>query len=1006
MKYSRQLTLYLTEREQIMKHEKLRWALIILAGLFAVVCSVFLISAPSMMDSLGELNDTISASSKMLQQMLPEFDLNEQLYREVQYEMNTAVLRGFAYQLEREEELSAEEFEAKCERYDLPGGFILSPDGKVLCSAGTDTRARYEASLSGEEKAGTPIFYSRTLKDKRVLVLEFSNDASDLLIENSVSWKNRLQGIRIGQTGFACVLSKEGEIISHPETRLTQSEDTYFNLHKTLVLEDGLDFYYLESKSLTDSYNYCMIGRMISFQDYYIISGVTLPEFLRSISFEALTFPLLLFLVLYVVIRYLLLLRDASRKAARRRLFVAAVLGLVVLFFSSLYLQAVGRTAAQMAVVDNHAKNVVEGLQGDDSTTRCISEWYDYEQLRKCRVAADILYEGKNDLSRSEVREISAMLGSTWCFLFNSSGKVILTDSPYDHFSLSTKEGSQSSAFLPLLEGEEYVVQSPMPDDISGEERQYVGVSVRNESDLADGFVQITVDRTRYKEMNAAYGIRQEIEDISVNRSESAFAVDKESGFILYSTDPDLVGLFILREEYESLGSGYNGYLVFNNTRYIAGIRDSDPYVIFALIPKRTITPEILRTSLILSAVLLAALAAFALLMPQNMRKEETEDPVHFYPEGALGSILQRLLFVLCLMVTLQYFASVYSAQEFTHGGTSLIEFIMNGNWPREPNLFSVSYSLFIAAFVAASFGIVNRIIDQLARIGTPYVRTICYLIENVLKYACVLGVLYYCLAQFGVDTRTLLASAGIMSLVIGLGAKDLITDILAGLFIIFERTFEVGDFVTIEDFSGFVKEIGLRTTKVAFQSNVKIFNNADVRKVVNRKGNKHNVVVELGMSMDESLAHVEEVFDREFPPLKDKISGALSAPVCGGLAEITEKVWKMRVVLECDAGRQVPARAELLRELKLIAERNGICLAGKQIDVVEFGGTPDDRADPAAGEEPVMMDSVGSEEPGTSDEENGAEDEEKGAGDENVTEEEAPGDKMESGDEVTNDPY
>ena len=137
MKYSLQLTLYLTEREQTMKHEKLRWALIILAGLFAVVCSVFLISAPSMMDSLGELNDTISASSKMLQQMLPEFDLNEQLYREVQYEMNTAVLRGFAYQLEREEELSAEEFEAKYKD-------ILHPDVMAYLIENKDHRAEWK----------------------------------------------------------------------------------------------------------------------------------------------------------------------------------------------------------------------------------------------------------------------------------------------------------------------------------------------------------------------------------------------------------------------------------------------------------------------------------------------------------------------------------------------------------------------------------------------------------------------------------------------------------------------------------------------------------------------------------------------------------------------------------------------------------------------------------------------------------------------------------------------
>ena len=94
---------------------------------------------------------------------------------------------------------------------------------------------------------------------------------------------------------------------------------------------------------------------------------------------------------------------------------------------------------------------------------------------------------------------------------------------------------------------------------------------------------------------------------------------------------------------------------------------------------------------------------------------------------------------------------------------------------------------------------------------------------------------LYYCFALFGVDTATLLASAGILSIAISLGAKDMVGDILAGLFIIFEGEFRVGDIVMIGDWRGTVLEIGVRTTKIEDGSkNIKIIRNSNVTDVIN----------------------------------------------------------------------------------------------------------------------------------------------------------------------------
>ena len=76
---------------------------------------------------------------------------------------------------------------------------------------------------------------------------------------------------------------------------------------------------------------------------------------------------------------------------------------------------------------------------------------------------------------------------------------------------------------------------------------------------------------------------------------------------------------------------------------------------------------------------------------------------------------------------------------------------------------------------------------------------TIVKLLNSFIKYLLMIVALMLILNTWGVDTSTLLASAGILSLVIGLGAQSLISDIIAGIFIVFEGEYQVGDIVIID---------------------------------------------------------------------------------------------------------------------------------------------------------------------------------------------------------------
>ena len=62
----------------------------------------------------------------------------------------------------------------------------------------------------------------------------------------------------------------------------------------------------------------------------------------------------------------------------------------------------------------------------------------------------------------------------------------------------------------------------------------------------------------------------------------------------------------------------------------------------------------------------------------------------------------------------------------------------------------------------------------------------------------------------FGIDVRPILATAGVLGVAVGFGAKRFVEDIISGIIILFEGQIRVGDYVEIKDMTGFVEKITL----------------------------------------------------------------------------------------------------------------------------------------------------------------------------------------------------
>ncbi len=213
--------------------------------------------------------------------------------------------------------------------------------------------------------------------------------------------------------------------------------------------------------------------------------------------------------------------------------------------------------------------------------------------------------------------------------------------------------------------------------------------------------------------------------------------------------------------------------------------------------------------------------------------------------------------------------------------------------------------------------------------------RAIISLLSSFLKYVAMIVIVFFILAAFGVDTTALIAGLGILSLIVGLAVQPLLQDIIAGVFIVFEKTFDVGDVVVVDGFRGTVTEIGIRTTKLMDAGgDVKVINNSDIRTLVNMTSELSYAISDFDIEYGESLEKVEKVIEESLDLMKEKIPSIKSGPFYKGVVELGVNGVKLRLVAECREDEKFQTQRDMNRQIKLIFDANGIDIPFAQVTV------------------------------------------------------------------------
>ena len=138
---------------------------------------------------------------------------------------------------------------------------------------------------------------------------------------------------------------------------------------------------------------------------------------------------------------------------------------------------------------------------------------------------------------------------------------------------------------------------------------------------------------------------------------------------------------------------------------------------------------------------------------------------------------------------------------------------------------------------------------------------TIQRLFLNIILYTYYFFVGYSVLSILGIPVSTLVAGAGIASLAVGLGAKDLVSDLVNGLFILIEHQFDVGDHIVINGYEGRIYSIGVRTTVIRDYNGIHHFiPNGNIQDLSNLSREAVRIDLDLLIPTDINFAAYEEL--------------------------------------------------------------------------------------------------------------------------------------------------
>lgn len=236
--------------------------------------------------------------------------------------------------------------------------------------------------------------------------------------------------------------------------------------------------------------------------------------------------------------------------------------------------------------------------------------------------------------------------------------------------------------------------------------------------------------------------------------------------------------------------------------------------------------------------------------------------------------------------------------------------------------------SLLLLKLVRAAIGKVVRRHGKASPETVKRTETVRTIVSSVVSYVWYFIVIVIVLGIFGLDVTSILAAAGVVGIAVAFGAQTLVKDLLSGVFIWGEGSITVGDIVTINDLSGTVESISIRTTTIRnFNGNVFIIPNGDIRTVINMSRDFKRAIVVVPCPYEENQERLVAMVKEEMEIAAKEIEGIDTVPDVMSIVSFEPNSVTLQIAVPCPVGQHWRIERDIRSRVKARFDREGIIM-------------------------------------------------------------------------------
>ena len=803
-------------------------------------------------------------------------------------------------------------------------------------------------------------YYTSTTDDGRMITIEKSSHDLDVILNNIYTDNKVLQRITQMDDLFFIVTTSNGRIVYYPVEEYIGEDISTLGIKQSDLVEDDAKWLRIDKKYYyTSSIQNKNLGITIS-------CGITSNDMtLNSHIANGLIFFItsIIFTIILVYIYFAKQYRQRrendenySYDTVVKKMTIFSLIGLLMIGTTSYYVNTLFQLALHSLATDNEVAEIRSSYDEAGNAVEQLTEQYNASYLNKAQITSHILSTHPEFRTREHLAALSEIMDYEFIILYDKQGKEIISDSYIVDFEISSNPDDQSYAFNVLKNGVPYVIQPAQEDELTGTYRQYIGVLTYDENGEMDGFMQVALSPSKLKTLTDEADLDVVLDSAIAGTDDEVFAIDTGTLTFTHAASPELIGMKATDYGFKEnqLKNNFFGYVTVQGTKYYMNSFELENKYIYIgndvddIFDGRILLTSITQILAIINMVFVTmymrnrepvpddnfdenlyvnvemgdgqnktTLNAITRLMRQRVEWSNKT------PEDKTGIIIRTIVGTMgtIILLLLPLRGKLYTEN-------SIFGFVVSGRWERGINIFAMTQAISIIFIYTMVISLAEILLNQIIKFVNPKSETFLRLLKSFVRYVGAIALGYFCLSILGFDSQSLLASAGLLTLVVGLGAKDLVTDILAGIFIIFENEFQVGDIIEVAGYKGRVVEIGIRTTRLVNTTmDVKSINNRNLTNIVNKTRNNTYCDVIINVPFDQNIEAIESMLRAELPKIKDLSPYIIDGPNYGGIDDMGGRTIRISIRTECLESYKFEVRTVVNREIKILFEKNGFKL-------------------------------------------------------------------------------